>query len=89
MTATAFTCQSELIQGSTLCSQLGVIRQVHQLRVRCAALLTTVLLDKAQELLPLTGNREVACVAADRNREIHCAVLLVCERQFVFRRLEQ
>ena len=89
MAAAALTCQPKLVQGSTLCRQLDVIGKVHQLRVSRPPLLATILLNKPQKLLPLAGNREIARIAADRNWEIHCVVLLVCERQFVFRRLEQ
>jgi hypothetical protein len=71
MPTAALSRQSEIIQCPTLRSDLGLGREVHQLGGGGTAILVTVLLDEAVELLPLAGEREVARVAAHNNREIH------------------
>jgi hypothetical protein len=89
MTTAALTCQPKVIECPTLRRHLGLGREVHELRVGSTAILTAILLDEAVKLLPLAGEREVARIALHDDWEIHDAVLLVCEGQFVFRRLEQ
>ena len=88
MTAAALTCQPKVIECPTLRRHLGLGREVHELRIGSTAILTAILLDETVKLLPLSGEREIARIALDWNWEIH-DVFLVCEAQFVFRRLEQ
>ena len=77
MTAATLAGQSKVVQRPTLGRELGVIGEVHQLGVRCTSLGAAVLLNQTVKLLPLAGDGEIAGIAADRNWEIHCAVLLV------------
>lgn len=88
MPTTAFSRQSKIVECASLSRHLGIVSEIHDLRVGCATLLAAIGLDETLILLPLTGDGEVAGIAADRNREIHASVL-ICEAQFVFRRLEQ
>ena len=89
MATAALTRKSKVVQRPTLRSHLGLGGQIHELGIGSTAILAAILLDETVEFLPLAGEREIARIALDWNREIHCAVLLVCEGQFVFRRLEQ
>jgi hypothetical protein len=88
MTTTTLSRQPEVVECPTFRCDLCVVCQIHNLRVRCPTFLATVGLDASLILLPLAGNGEVARIAADRNWEIHASVL-ICDEQFVFRRLEQ
>lgn len=76
MAATALACQSEVIERAALCRQLGVVREIHQLRIWGASLLAAILLDETVKLLPFAGKREIACIAADWNWEIHLPFFL-------------
>ena len=69
MPTAALSRQSEIIQCPTLRSDLGLGREIHQLGGGGAAILVTVLLDEAIELLPLAGDGEIAGIAADRRLE--------------------
>ena len=88
MPTAALPSQSKIVECTTLSRYLCIVGEVHDLRVGCTALIASVVLDQSLVLLPLTGNGEIAGIALDRNREIHASVL-ICEAQFVFRRLEQ
>ena len=76
MAATAHTCQPKVVQCPTLRSHLGVVRQIHQLRVGCATILSAILLDETVKLLPLAGKREIACIAFHYDWEIHLPFFL-------------
>ena len=88
MPTTALPSQPKVVECAALSRHFGIVGEIHDLRVRCATLLAAIGLDETLVLLPLTGDGKVAGIAADRNREIHASVL-ICEAQFVFRRLEQ
>jgi len=89
MATAALTRESKVVQRPTLRSHLGLGGQIHELGIGSTAILAAILLDETVEFLPLAGEREIARIALHNDWEIHCAVLLVCEGQFVFRRLEQ
>lgn len=76
MPTTTLTCKTEIIERSTLSRYVCARCEIHQFRVRSATICTTIVLDQSVKLLPLTGDREVAGITLDRNREIHDSVLI-------------
>ena len=75
MTTTTFTRQSQVIHRPSFRCHLRVGRKIHQLRVR-TSIFTAILLDQAKKLLPLSSDREIAGIALDWQREIHCSLLI-------------
>ena len=77
MTAAALAGQSKVIQCPTLGRELGVVGEVHELRVRCTSLGAAVLLNQTVKLLPLAGDGEIARIAFDRDRKVHCETFIL------------
>jgi hypothetical protein len=71
VTATALPSQSEIRHGPSLCCNCGGVSQVKNLGILGAPIPATILLDQVQKAEPLTCDGKVACVAANRNWEVH------------------
>jgi hypothetical protein len=69
--------QTEIIESPTLGRELGVVREIHELRIGSAAIGAAILLDETIELLPLAGDRQIARITTNGNREIHDAPVLI------------
>jgi len=76
MATAALACQPQFIQSLAFRSNLGIHREIHNLRISRATRLFAILLDKLKELLPLTGDGKIARIATDWNWEIHDTLVL-------------